>query len=333
MPVALITGISGQDGFYVAESLVRQGYEVHGIVRSLPRPDSADGVLLGSVVLHEADVTDTSRLASIIAEVAPTHIYSLAGLSSVWQSWAYPVRTAEINSVAVAQILESAWTLQELSGRSVRVVQASSAELFGSAIESPQNEGTVIRPTSPYGASKAYAHFMVQLYRERGLFASNCILYNHESPRRPETFVARKITASAARISRGLQDTLVLGTLDTRRDWGWAPDFAWAMELAMNAEVPDDFIIATGETHSIADMVALAFAHVGIDDWQNYVSVSAEFARPMDTAEQLGDARKARSILGWTPSRSFAGIVAAMVDNDLALLAKRQPSDSPAVGP
>jgi GDPmannose 4,6-dehydratase len=320
MPVALITGISGQDGFYVADSLVRQGYDVHGIVRSLPRGDPGDGVLSGEVVLHEADVTDTAHLASIISEVAPTEIYSLAGLSSVWQSWADPVRTAQINSVAVAQILESAWKLQEVSGEVVRVVQASSAELFGNALESPQNEATAIRPTSPYGASKAYSHFMVGLYRQRGLFASSCILYNHESLRRPETFVARKITAGAARISRGLQDGLVLGTLDTRRDWGWAPDYARALELALNAETSDDFVIATGETHSIADMVSLAFARVGIPNWQDYVSVSSEFARPMDSAEQLGDASKARSVLGWAPSKSFEGIVTAMVDNDLALL-------------
>lgn len=320
MPVALITGISGQDGSYLAESLATQGYDVHGIIRSRSREDAGDGVLSGDVVLHEADITDTAHLASIIAEVAPTEIYSLAALSSVWQSWADPVRTAQINSLPVAQILESAWQLQEKSGSPVRVVQASSAELFGNALESPQNEETAIRPTSPYGAAKAYSHYMVGLYRQRGLFASSCILYNHESPRRPETFVTRKITAAAARISRGLQDGLELGTLDTRRDWGWAPDYARALELAVHAETADDFVIATGETHSIADFAALAFSRVGIDDWQKHVSVSDAFARPLDSAEQLGDAHRARTVLGWAPTKSFEDIVAAMVDNDLALL-------------
>jgi GDPmannose 4,6-dehydratase len=252
--------------------------------------------------------------------VAPTEIYSLAALSSVWKSWADPVRTAQVNALPVAQILESAWQLQEKTGEPVRVVQASSAELFGDAQESPQNELTTIRPTSPYGAAKAYAHYMVGLYRKRGLFASSCILYNHESPRRPETFVTRKITASAARISRGLQDGLELGTLDTRRDWGWAPDYANALELAVHAEIADDFVIATGKVHSISDFVALAFSRVGIDDWQKYVSVSAEFTRPLDAAQQLGDSAKARASLGWQPTKSFEEIVAAMVDNDLALL-------------
>ena len=320
MPVALITGISGQDGSYLAESLVRQGYDVHGVIRSRSREDAGDGVLADEVTLHTVDIADTARLAALVAEVAPTEIYSLAALSSVWKSWADPVLTAQINSLPVAQLLESAWQLQQQTGAPVRLVQASSAELFGDALESPQTETTTIRPTSPYGAAKAYAHLMVGLYRERGLFASSCILYNHESPRRPETFVTRKITAAAARISRGLQDSLELGTLDTRRDWGWAPDYAHALELAAHADTADDFVIATGETHSIADLVALAFARVGIDDWQKHVSVSAEFARPLDAAEQLGDASKARSVLGWTPTKSFEDIVAAMVDNDLALL-------------
>ncbi|MCU1425264.1 MAG: GDP-mannose 4,6-dehydratase [Microbacteriaceae bacterium] len=320
MPVALITGISGQDGSYLAESLVRQGYEVHGVIRSRSREDAGTDVLGGDVVLHEADITDTARLADLITDVSPTEIYSLAALSSVWQSWADPVRTAQINSLPVAQILESAWQLQEKSGTAVRVVQASSAELFGNASESPQTESTRIKPTSPYGAAKAYSHYMVGLYRERGLFASSCILYNHESPRRPETFVTRKITAAAARIARGLQTGLELGTLDTRRDWGWAPDYARALELAVRAQTPDDFIIATGETRSIADFVERAFARAGVDDWRQHVSVSETFARPLDSAEQLGDASKARRVLEWAPTKSFDEIVAAMVDNDLQLI-------------
>jgi len=320
MSVALITGISGQDGSYLAESLVRQGYDVHGIIRSRSREDSGDDVLSGDVVLHEADITDTARLGALITEIAPTEIYSLAALSSVWQSWADPVRTAQINALPVAQILESAWKLQESTGSAVHVVQASSAELFGNALESPQTEATAIRPTSPYGAAKAYSHYMVGLYRERGLSASSCILYNHESPRRPETFVTRKITAGVARISQGLQSGIELGSLDTRRDWGWAPDYARALELVAHADAADDFVIATGQTHSIADFVALAFARVGIHDWQKHVSVSAEFTRPLDSAEQLGDSTKARTVLGWTTTKTFEQIVAEMVDYDIALL-------------
>ena len=232
MPVALITGISGQDGSYLAESLVRQGYDVHGVIRSRSREDAGDGVLADEVTLHTVDIADTARLAALVAEVAPTEIYSLAALSSVWKSWADPVLTAQINSLPVAQLLESAWQLQQQTGAPVRLVQASSAELFGDALESPQTETTTIRPTSPYGAAKAYAHLMVGLYRERGLFASSCILYNHESPRRPETFVTRKITAAAARISAGLQERLELGNLDARRDWGWAPDYVDALHRA-----------------------------------------------------------------------------------------------------
>ena len=192
--------------------------------------------------------------------------------------------------------------------------------LFGRATEAPQNENTAIRPTSPYGASKAYAHHLVGVYRGRGLFASNCILYNHESPRRPETFVTRKITQGAARISRGLQEELVLGNLDARRDWGWAPDYARALSLAARADAADDFVIATGTTHSVRDFVARAFARAGIDDWSPYVTVSDEFRRPVDPSLQVGDSSRARNILGWMPTVAFEEIVDAMVDEDLALI-------------
>ncbi|CAD5991233.1 GDP-mannose 4,6-dehydratase [Agreia sp. COWG] len=322
MPTALITGISGQDGFYLSELLVASGYEVHGIVRSSIAEDMPQ-TPLQSVELHELDLSSPESVDEVVRAVAPDEIFNLAAMSSVYRSWQEPVLTAEINALPVAQLLESAWQLQERSGKQVRFAQASSAEIFGRATQSPQTESTPINPSSPYGAAKAYAHHMVGVYRQRGMFASSCIFYNHESPRRPESFVTRKITASAARIANGLQDDLELGSLDARRDWGWAPDFANAIRLTLAADHADDFIVATGESHSVADFVEYAFARVGIDDWRSVVSINSEFSRPVDPAEQVGDASKARQILGWTPSVTFRGIVEAMVDEDLKIL--RQP--------
>lgn len=319
MPVALVTGISGQDGSYLVESLLTQGYDVHGVVRSANPEDGGNATAPPGVTLHTLDISDTSALSALVSEVLPDEIYNLAAVSSVFRSWAEPVHTAEINALPVAAMLEAAWKLDQ-QGHPVRFVQASSAELFGQAEVSPQNESTPIRPSSPYGAAKAYAHHMVGVYRQRGLFASNCILYNHESPRRPEAFVTRKITSSVARISRGLQQSLELGNLDARRDWGWAPDYARALELAVRAEHPDDFVIATGVTHSIADFVAAAFSRVGITEWHNLVSINEAFSRPVDPSEQVGDASKAREVLGWHTTVDFDEIVGAMVDADLALL-------------
>ena len=320
MPVALVTGISGQDGSYLAESLLASGYELHGVVRSGAPGDLSESTAALQATLHQIDITDTAALSALVSDVAPDEIYNLAAVSSVFRSWAEPVYTAEVNALPVAALLEAAWSLQNTAGKQVRLVQASSAELFGQATESPQNESTPIRPSSPYGAAKAYAHHMVGVYRQRGLFASNCILYNHESPRRPEAFVTRKITASVARISRGLQDSLELGSLDSRRDWGWAPDYVDALQRACRADTPDDFVIATGVTHSIADFVSAAFARVGISDWTSLVTINDAFSRPVDPAEQVGDASKARSVLGWTPTMGFEEIVGAMVDTDLEIL-------------
>jgi GDPmannose 4,6-dehydratase len=319
MPVALITGVSGQDGSYLAESLLAQGFDVHGVVHSSAgssRPPYVDP----RIELHPLDITDTVALGELIAAVAPDRIFSLAAVSSVFASWQEPVHNAMVNALPVVQILESAWQVRESTGRDVRVVQASSAELFGQPESSPQNEQTLIRPTSPYGAAKAYAHHLIGVYRERGLFASSAILYNHESPRRPETFVTRKITAGAARIAAGLQETLQLGTLDVRRDWGWAPDYARALELTAEADAPDDFVIATGTTHSIADFVRLAFARVGIEDWTDRVVLDQAFRRPVDPSEQVGDAGKAHRVLGWEPTVGFSEIVERMVDADLQIV-------------
>jgi GDPmannose 4,6-dehydratase len=315
MTRALITGVGGQDGYYLAERLLAEGYEVHGIVRS----SDAEG-LDARITAHTADLSEGDRLREIVLAVAPDEIYNLAAISSVGLSWKEPLLTARVNGLSVAALLDAALELTESGAAEPHFVQASSAEIFGQAEEVPQTEQTSVRPVSPYGASKAYAHHLVGVYRSRGLFASACILYNHESPRRPTAFVTRKITEGAARIARGLQDELVLGNLDSRRDWGWAPDFARALHLTATAGRPDDFIIATGVTHTVGDFVAAAFERAGVPDWERRVRVSSEFARPVDPSLQVGNAAHAREALGWEPTVSFAEIVGAMVDNDLALI-------------
>ncbi|MEA9984418.1 GDP-mannose 4,6-dehydratase [Subtercola sp. RTI3] len=319
MPVALITGISGQDGSYLAEALLADGYEVHGVVRNSTEENLRALGERPGLTLHEVDLQAPDALESLVAAARPDELYSLAAVSSVFASWQNPVLTGAVNGQVVVRLLGSAYALQE-AGHPVRLVHASSAEIFGQAEVTPQTETTAIRPSSPYGASKAYAHLSVGVFRGRGLHASNCILYNHESPRRPEAFVTRKITAGVARISRGLQDRLELGNLDARRDWGWAPDYVDAMRRAAGAETAGDFIVATGVSHTIGDFLDAAFTRAGIDSWADLVVVNPEFARPVDPAEQLGDASKAHTELGWQPSVSFDELVSRMVDNDLALL-------------
>ncbi|GAA0999359.1 GDP-mannose 4,6-dehydratase [Subtercola frigoramans] len=320
MPVALITGISGQDGSYLAQSLLADGYEVHGIVRKPAEENLAAIGESSRLTLHRTDLLAPGALEDLVADVKPNELYSLAAVSSVFESWRSPVQTGEINGQVVVRLLDSAFRLHE-TGHDVRVLHASSAEVFGQTEVSPQTENTPIRPSSPYGASKAYAHLSVGVFRGRGVHASNCILYNHESPRRPENFVTRKITASVARISRGLQDGIELGNLDARRDWGWAPDYVDAMRRAVTAPRGGDYIVATGVSHTIHDFLDAAFARVGITDWSGLVTQNPEFVRPVDPAEQRGDATKARDELGWTPTTGFTTIVERMVDNDLELLA------------
>lgn len=310
---ALITGASGQDGGYLAEQLVAQGLEVHGVVRADDEPSQHPQ----SLNVHSIELTDEPRLAGLLAEVAPDVVYNLVGLSSVAQSWAEPVLTSEVNGVFVARLLELVWRQQESSGAPVRFVQASSGEIFAGSPTSPQDEETAIRPRSPYGASKAYAHGLVQVFRARGLHASNAILYNHESPRRPESFVTRKITATVAAIARGRVRELVLGNLDASRDWGWAPEYVDAMVRMAEHHEGDDFVIATGESHTVADFVAAAFAHVGIEDWQPYVRSDPALVRPVDALRLVGDPSKAGRVLGWKPEVGFAELVGRMVDADL----------------
>lgn len=313
MTRAFITGISGQDGSYLAEQLLHEGVEVH----ALAHPDEAQPQLR-DIALHPGDLANVDEVRALVLDLAPDEIYNLAGLSSVARSWQEPDLTARVNALGAAGLMESARLCQETRGVPVRLVQASSAEIFGEPERSPQDESTPIRPVNPYGASKAYAHLMVDVLRSRGLHAVSAILYNHESPRRPPQFVTRKITSTVAAIAQGRAERLALGNLDARRDWGWAPDYVDALVRAARAEEPRDYVIATGVAHSVREFVAAAFSRCGIDDWEPYVTVDPAFVRPADPTELTGDASLAHAELGWSPTVGFDEIVGRMVEADLA---------------
>jgi GDPmannose 4,6-dehydratase len=310
---AFVTGVGGQDGGYLAETLLARGDDVHALVldaeREAPLPDG--------VTRHVGDVTDVEATRRLLLDLAPDEVYNLAAISSVAHSWEWPDLAALVNGTAAVALLESAHQLHR-TGHAVRFVQASSAEVFGQPDTAPQDESTPVRPVNPYGAAKAYAHLMTGVYRLRGLHASSLVLYNHESPRRPPHFVTRKITRGVAEIASGRRDRLVLGNLDARRDWGWAPDYVAAMVAAAGADAPDDYVVATGEAHSVRDLVRTAFAHVGIEDWEPLVEVDPDLIRPADATVLVGDASRARARLGWRPTTSFEQVVARMVDADLA---------------
>ena len=310
MPTALVTGITGQDGSYLAERLLAAGVQVHGLVRPGDR-----GSVDERVQIHHGDLRDGDRLARLVAEVRPDALYNLGGLTSVGQSWAEPVLTAETTGLAVTHLLAAAQRLIE-AGHPIRFLQASSSEIFGQSVDRPQHEGTEVRPVSPYGAAKAFAHQSTAIQRSRGLFASTVILYGHESPRRPLGFAARKITAGVAAIAQGRADRLSLGNLEATRDWGWAPDFVDAMVRVLDHDEPGDFIVSTGETHSVREFVAAAFAAVGVADWADRVHVDPDLLRPNDGSVQIGDATRLRA-LGWRPTHTFVEVVAAMVEADL----------------
>lgn len=316
---ALVTGATGQDGSFLVEQLLAEGAEVHALVRSGPH-GPGETALSSQVHQHLGDLADGQALEAVVAEVEPTEVYNLGGLTSVALSWQDPGLTAQVSGVAVGHLLKAAHEQQERAGTPVRFVQASSAEIFGHAVQVPQNESTPVAPVTPYGAAKAYGHHLVGVWRGRGLHASSCILYNHESPRRPDTFVTRKITMGVARIARGLQDEVALGTLEARRDWGWAPDYVRAMVLAARAEPADDYVIATGVEHSVRDFVAAAFAAAGVEGWERHVTLDPRFARPSEAPLQVGDAGRARSRLGWRPTVGFDEVVERMVRHDLAAL-------------
>ncbi|MCW2708924.1 MAG: NAD-dependent epimerase/dehydratase [Frankiales bacterium] len=313
---ALVTGITGQDGGYLAERLLSESYEVHGLVHD---GDAAVADLLArcpSVTLHSGDLQSGPSLAAAVAAADPDEIYNLAGISSVAFSWEQPVLTADITALGAARLLDEARLLQERRGRPVRFVQASSAEIFGN-VGGVQDESTPLAPTSPYGAAKAYAHQLCGLYRSVGVFAVSMVLFNHESPRRPPTFVTRKITQTVALIAQGKASALVLGNLDARRDWGWAPDYVDAMVRAARASTADDYVVATGEAHSVRDFALAAFARVGITDGADRIRVDSALVRPGDPPVLVGDATRARTVLGWAPTVTFEELVGRMVDADL----------------
>ena len=312
---AFVTGIGGQDGSYLADRLVDDGLEVHALVLDA---DGSPEHCPPEVVLHPGDVTDVDGVRALLLDVDPHEVYNLAAISSVAQSWSEPDLTARVNGLGAVGLLESALAVQERHGHPVAFVQASSAEMFGEPSVSPQDEETPIRPVNPYGAAKAYAHLAVGVYRRRDLHAVGAILYNHESPRRPDRFVTRRITATVAAIARGRADKLVLGNLDSRRDWGWAPDYVDALVRAARADRPDDYVIATGVGHTVRDFAAAAFARAGIADWEPLLESDPALFRPADALDLTGDSAKAHRDLGWSPTVDFAEVVGRMVDADLA---------------
>ena len=317
-PRALITGASGQDGVYLVERLVAEGGEVHGLCHTAAGALALSAHLPGVQTLV-ADLADTDAVTEVVREVNPTHIFNLAGNTSVERSWQYPTETADVLGVGPVRLLDAAWKLQESSGTVIRFLQASSAEIFGDTLEVPQSEATPRRPVTPYGAAKSFAHEMIGVYRERGMMASSAILYNHESPRRPESFVARKISRGAARISLGLSDRLTLGNIDISRDWGYAPDYVDAMIRILDAPQAGDYIVATGVAHSVRQFVHSAFAHAGIDDWETYVTIDPSLYRPADPKRLVGDPARLKA-LGWEPSVQFEELVQIMVESDLESL-------------
>jgi len=320
---ALITGITGQDGSYLTELLLEKGYEVYGIIRrsSSFNTDRIDHLYQDPhepqtrLRLVYGDLNDSSSLNTILRKVEPDEIYNLGAQSHVRVSFDVPEYTAEVTGLGVVRILEA---IRE-AGIRPRFYQASSSEIFGKVVEVPQSEKTPFYPRSPYGCAKAYGFYITVNYRESyDLFASNGILFNHESPRRGETFVSRKITRAATRIKLGLQEKLYLGNLDARRDWGHAADYVRAMWLMLQADEPDDYVIATGETHSVREFLDEAFGYLDLD-WREHVDIDPRYYRPAEVDVLLGDASKARRVLGWEPSVNFSALIRQMVGHDLEL--------------
>jgi GDPmannose 4,6-dehydratase len=318
---AFITGITGQDGSYLAELLLKKGYEVHGLIRRsstittsridhLYQDPHVEGAQLR---LHYGDLSEATRLTRLIDSIAPHEVYNLAAQSHVRVSFDEPEYTADITGVGALRLLEA---IRE-TGLQPRFYQASSSEMYGKVAEVPQSEGTPFHPRSPYGVAKVFAYYATLNYREAyGMHASNGILFNHESPRRGETFVTRKITKAAVRIFFGSKEKLFLGNLDAQRDWGFAGDYVDAMWRILQADVPDDYVIATGETHTVREFLELAFGQLKLR-WEDHVEIDPRYFRPSEVDLLLGDATKAREQLGWTPTTSFPGLVKLMIEEDL----------------
>lgn len=318
---ALITGVTGQDGSYLAEFLLKKGYKVYGLVRrSSTETNMRICHLEGKINLVQGDLLDQHSLDEAIRETKPDEVYNLAAQSFVPTSWNQPVLTGEYTALGVTKMLEA---IHHYGKKGTRFYQASSSEMFGKVIESPQSEKTPFYPRSPYGVAKVYGHFITVNYRESyDMFAVSGILFNHESPRRGLEFVTRKITYTAAKIKLGLARELRLGNLEAKRDWGFAGDYVEAMWLMLQQSKPDDFVIGTGETHSVREFCEVAFKHLGLD-WKEYVKVDKKFWRPAEVEYLVADPSKARKKLGWKPAVGFEGLVKMMVDADLELLKKQ----------
>jgi GDPmannose 4,6-dehydratase len=314
---ALITGITGQDGSYLAEMLLEKGYEVAGTVRRTSSPCCERiAHLMGRVSIHQADLSDQSSLVNLIEQTEPDEIYNLAAQSFVPTSWNQPLLTGDITGLGVTRVIEA---LRHVNPK-IRMYQASSSEMFGRVLETPQRETTPFYPRSPYGAAKAYGHYITVNYRESyNLFACSGILFNHESPRRGLEFVTRKITNAAARIKLGLQQELRMGNIQARRDWGFAGDYVRAMWLMLQQDQPDDYVIGSGETHTVQEFIEIAFSRAGLD-WRDHVVIDPKFLRPAEVDLLLADSTKARTRLGWRPEVNFQNLVSMMVDADLAAL-------------
>jgi GDPmannose 4,6-dehydratase len=319
MPRALITGITGQDGLYLGEFLAAKGYEVFGMVRGQSNPKIPTvEKYIPSIQLLEGDLRDLSSLISVIETAQPDEIYNLGAISFVGLSFKQPELTGDITGMGVLRMLEAVRIHTQGSMNGVRFYQASSSEMFGAAPEVPQRETTQFHPRSPYGVGKVFGHYVTQNYRESyDAWACSGILFNHESPRRGYEFVTRKVTRAVARIALGLQKVLAVGNMDVSRDWGFAGDYVQAMWLMLQQSQPDDYVIATGASHSIRDLLQTAFHHVGIDDWTPFVVQDERFFRPADVAVLVGDSSKAHAKLGWHPTVGFQQLIEMMVDADL----------------
>jgi GDPmannose 4,6-dehydratase len=322
VPRALITGITGQDGLYLAELLLAKGYEVYGLIRGQNNP-KAELVAreVPDVRVLTGDLTDLSSLLRALRVAQPDEVYNLGAVSFVAYSWEQAALTTEVTATGVLNMLEAIRLHSGDDPSRIRFYQASSSEMFGKVQEVPQRESTLLWPRSPYGVAKVYGHYMTINYRESyGMHASSGILFNHESPRRGPEFVTRKVSMGVAAIKLGRQDRLTMGNLDARRDWGFAGDYVEAMWRMLQQPEGGDFVVATGETHSIRDLLEAAFAVVGLDDWTRYVDQDPRFFRPAEVDELIGDASRAREILGWKPSVDFRGLVQMMVEADLRRL-------------
>ena len=318
MKRALITGINGMDGSHLADLLLEKGYEVYGMERRTSSPNRTNtSHLEGKITFLNGDLTDQNSLVRCLKESNPNEVYNLGAMSFVGESWNTPEQTSDVTGLGVLRMLEA---IREY-GKEVKFYQASSSEMFGRMVENPANERTPFYPRSPYGVAKLYGHWITKNYRESyDMFACSGILFNHESERRGIEFVTRKITDGVARIHLGLQDKIMLGNLEAKRDWGYSPDYVKAMWLMLQQDKPDDYVIATNETHSIRDFLDAAFKHIGVTDWSNYVGQDPRFMRPAEVDVLRGDSTKAQTELNWSPKTSLEEMVSKMVKNDIEML-------------